>query len=229
MKVKLKWKNSSLKYFQFHFLLCLFVILFTALCYPTACYSTHSSAVCNLSTDNPFFVGREAYLQEIDSFFKGDRHILALTGGPGFGKTQVAKKYAQQFEKKYDFIWWFDAQQDIPTQFERLTVALNTLLAAKDRITLSTMSKEALVDTVKNILRLKQIKYLFIFDNAEDYKKIAKFIPYTHQNFRKNVLLTSRIESLWPDRIKINKFKREESLHLIRTALPKEEKRIWKN
>lgn len=51
------------------------------------------------------------------------------------------------------------------------------------------MSKEALIDTVKNTLRIQSIKYLFIFDNAEDYKEIAKFIPYAHQNFRKNILL----------------------------------------
>lgn len=224
MKAALNLKNHSLKYFYFHFLLELLVILFVGFCNPTACYSAHLITVCNLSADNPFFVGRESYLQQIDSFFKGDRRILALTGASGFGKSQIAKKYAQQCDKNYDFIWWFDSQQDIPSQFERLAVALNTLLSGKDRIIPSAMSKEALVDTVKNILRIKQIKYLLIFDNAEDYEKIAKFIPYAHQSSRKNILLTSRVASIWPDRLEIGKFKREESLQLIKATLSKAKK-----
>jgi tetratricopeptide (TPR) repeat protein len=189
------------------------------------CCSANSPKAWNLSDENLFFVGREEQLQNIRDFFnKGERRTLALTGASGFGKTQTAKKFAQRFARDYDLIWWFDARQDMPNQFERLTVALNTLLPEKERIISSTMSKEALIDSVKNILRTKPIKYLFIFDNAEDYKKISKFIPYAHQNFRKNILLTSRLPSLWPDRIEIGKFKREESLHLIKANLPKASK-----
>ena len=166
----------------------------------------------------------------IHSFFKKeDRRILALTGGPGFGKTQIAKKYAQKFVDDYDLIWWFDSQQDMPSQFEKLATALNTLLPEKEQIIPSKMSKDALVDTIKNVLRIKQIKYLLIFDNAEDYGRIEKYIPYAHQNFKKNILLTSRIASIWPDKVEIGKFKREESLHLIKAAMPREKKEVMVN
>lgn len=84
-----------------------------------------------MSDKNLFFVGREEQLQNIYEFFnKGEKRILALTGASGFGKTQMAKKFAQQFAGDYDLIWWFDAKQDMLNQFERLTVVLNTFLPA---------------------------------------------------------------------------------------------------
>ncbi len=63
----------------------------------------------NIPYENPFFVGREAQLKNIQSFFKSEGSIVALTGGPGFGKSQIAKQYALNFEKDYELIWWFDA------------------------------------------------------------------------------------------------------------------------
>lgn len=194
------------------------------------CSATPQPKAWNLSHENLFFVGREDQLQTIHTFFKrDDRRILALTGGPGFGKTQIAKKYAQKFIDEYDLIWWLDTQQNIPSQFEKLAIALNTLLPTKERINPSTMSKEALVDTINNILRLKPIKYLFIFDNTEEYAQIEKYIPYAHEKFRKNVLLTSRNANIWTDKVELGKFKRQESLQLIRAALPQEKTEDMKN
>lgn len=228
MKNDLTWKISYKNFLNFH-ILCLALFLFSSYFIssfePAICYSTSQPKVCNLSRENLFFVGRENQLLMIHEFFKKDeRRILAITGGPGFGKTQIAKKYALEFAGDYDLIWWFDAGQDIPSQFEKLATALNTLLPEKEKIIPSTMSKEALIDAVKNILRLKPIQYLFIFDNAEEYARLEKFIPSAHQNFKKNVLLTSRVASVWPDKVEIGKFKREESLCLIRSTLPKEKK-----
>lgn len=201
----------------------LFVGFILLLLFSAICLAESQPKAWNLSQENPFFVGREDHLEAIHDFFKrDDRRVLALTGGPGFGKTQIAKRFAQKYAGDYDFIWWFDAQQDLSSQFERLTIALNILLPKKEKIIASTMSKEALIDTVKNVLRLRQIKYLFIFDNAEEYGKIEKFIPYAHQKFRKNILLTSRNANIWTDKIEIGEFKRQESLHLIRAALPQE-------
>jgi len=156
------------------------------------------------------------------SFFNQGGHILALTGGPGFGKTQTAKKYAQQFHKNYDVIWLIDAQQDIPNQFEKLALALNHILPEREKITLSKLSKDALIDTVKNILRLKQISHLLIFDNAETYSQVEKFIPCNHDQSEKHILLTSRNANVWIDRVEVGKFERQESICLVKKALPKE-------
>jgi len=177
--------------------------------------------VSNLSNANFFFIGREEQLQSIHSFFKKrDRILFALTGGPGFGKTQIAKKYAQEFSKNYDLIWWFDAQQDLQNQYERLAIALNALLPEKEKIILSQLSKDTLVDAVKNILRVKRIRYLLIFDNAGTYAQVESFIPNAYQQLGKHVLLTSRIASIWSDKIEVGKFKRAESLRVIKAAIP---------
>lgn len=177
---------------------------------------------CNLSKENPFFVGREEQLQEIESFFKKGDQVLALTGGPGFGKTQIAKHYAQQVSSKYDVIWWIDAQQDIPYQYERLALVLNKSLPQEDRIIPSQLSKDALIDVVKHFLKTPGLRYLLIFDNADDYNSLEKFLPPTHNQSGKHVLLTSRNANVWPEKVEIGKFKRQESLSLIKGALPKE-------
>src|SRR3990167_5745408 len=197
------------------------VVFFSGVLFSCSC-SSSSRQVWNLSHENLFFVGREEELQAIHSFFKKEkRQILALTGGPGFGKTQIAKKYAQQFYKDYRLMWWFDAQQDIPSQFEKMAAALNHILPEKEKIILSTLSKDALVDRVKDILRVKNIPFLLIFDNAETYDQIEKYLPYTYQEPRKHVLLTSRYANIWTDKVEVRKFKRKDSIALIKQNLPK--------
>src|ERR1700722_11825550 len=94
-----------------------------------------SPKILNISIANPFFVGRKEKIKQIHSYFKkrGEVKILAITGGPGFGKTQIAKKYALQFGKEYELVWWIDAQQEIPNQFEELALELNSLLYQKEK------------------------------------------------------------------------------------------------
>ncbi|OJW46991.1 MAG: hypothetical protein BGO67_09855 [Alphaproteobacteria bacterium 41-28] len=188
-----------------------------------ACYSASFKKMWNLSKENLFFVGREGKLQEINSFFrKGDGDILALTGGPGFGKSQIAKKYAYHFQNNYSLVWWIDAQQDIPSQFEKLALALNHLLSKEEEIIPSMLAKEALIDRVKDVLRIKNIPYLLIFDNADTYGQVEKYIPSTHQQNGKHILLTSRYANIWTDKVEIGEFKRPESICLIKKMLPKE-------
>ena len=188
--------------------------------------SREAPKVWNLTNKNFFFVGREEIIQKISSFFKTNpMRILALTGGPGFGKSQLAKKYAHSSCYRYTLIWWMDASQDLTHQFEELAVALNALLSPEEKITPSQLSKESLIYAVKNILRLKKIKYLLIFDNTTSYDPIEKFIPYSDNQRSQDVLITSRNATLWPETMGIGKFKRSESLQLVQRMLPQENKK----
>lgn len=187
--------------------------------------STPSPQVWNLSDANPVFVGREKQLQAIHSFFiRGKGHILALTGGSGFGKTQVAKEYAQKFSAHYDLIWWFDAQQDLPSQFKKLATALNQLLPEQEKIIPSQLSKDVLIDAVKNVLRVKNIRYLLIFDNPQTYAQVQSFLPCTHDKPGRHVFLTSRNPNIWIYKVEIGAFERQESLQFIQQILPKQKK-----
>ncbi|MBP6952011.1 MAG: hypothetical protein KBD36_02705 [Alphaproteobacteria bacterium] len=200
-----------------------FLVFFFLILTSSFCFSAPSPKVWNLPDSNPIFVGREKQLQMIHSFFaKREGHLLALTGGPGFGKTQIAKKYAQEFSNHYDLIWWFDAQQDLPSQYERLAIALNQILSKKEKIIPSQFSKEVLIDSVKNILRIKNIKYLLIFDNPQTYTQVRNFIPCTHDQPGRHILLTSRNANIWINKVEIGKFERQESLQFLQKTLPNE-------
>ncbi len=188
----------------------------------SGCFGKDIPKVWNLTHANSFFVGREEELNDIRSFFKKG-YILALTGGPGFGKTQIAKQYAQKFQREYQLVWWVDAQQDIPSQFAKLALALNHILPEHEQINPSALSKDALIERVKEILRIKNSKFLLVFDNAETYDQVDKYIPSVSQQLGKHVLLTSRYANIWTDRIEVGKFKRQESIVLIKKTLPKED------
>lgn len=189
-----------------------------------------SPKVWNLSHQNFFFVGREDVTKQIDSFFKKNpMQILALMGGPGFGKTQLAKHYALQSCSRYDVIWWMDASQDLAHQLEELALALNTILSEKEKLVPAKLSKEALAYAVKNTLRLKKIKYLLIFDNTTSYDQIERFIPYSGDQRNKDILITSRNASLWPTTIGVGKFKRPESVQFIQKEFPKEKTQAVEN
>ena len=137
-----KFNKSSC--FFIYFWTCFFVFSFLILSSKSG-FSVPSPQVWNLSDANPVFVGREKQLQIINSFFiRGEGHVLALTGGSGFGKTQIAKEYAQKFSANYDLIWWFDAQQDLPSQFKKLAIALNKCLPEqRENHSFSTLSRRS--------------------------------------------------------------------------------------
>jgi NB-ARC domain-containing protein len=187
------------------------------------CCAEKIPKIWNISDGSGLFVGRGKIISDIHSFFKNAEHpILALTGGPGFGKTQIANQYAQQFYNYYDVVWWIDSQQDINSQLVKLAGELNQILTLHEQIPISHLSQEALIDRIKNELRIKPIKYLLIFDNVKTYAQIEKFVPYTHKQMGKDVLLTSRNANVWHRTIAISKFSRTESLEFGRIILPQE-------
>ena len=59
---------------------------------------------------SPWFTGREYELQAIQAaFFEEDREIVEITAPGGFGKTQLAKAYAEIYRDCYDAVYWVAA------------------------------------------------------------------------------------------------------------------------
>lgn len=63
---------------------------------------------------NPYFTGREKYLQSLYTLLAASRsgtcpQVIALSGLGGVGKTQVAIEYAYQYAPEYTAILWIEA------------------------------------------------------------------------------------------------------------------------
>ncbi len=178
--------------------------------------------VCNLSAENTFFVGRNETIQDIKTFFKNNKSkILSLTGGPGFGKTQIAQQYAHREYDQYDVIWRITPAHDLAHQFEELATHLNTILPEKEQIFPAKFSKEALIHVVTQTLQNHDIRYLLIFDNALTYKALNACVPIAHGGRAQHILMTSRNANIWTEAMRIGPFKRSESREFIKKILPK--------
>ena len=73
-------------------------------------------------------------------------------------------------------------------------------------------------------MRVKNIRYLLIFDNPQTYAQIQNFLPCTHDKPGRHVFLTSRNANIWIHKVEIGAFERQESLQFIQKILPKKKK-----
>jgi tetratricopeptide (TPR) repeat protein len=132
---------------------------------------------------NPYFTGREDILKSIiDSFNAGKYVVLTQTvaGMGGVGKTQIALEYAFGNEKLYNVIWWVNAGDSI-------VLADSYKEFAKEKGLISEDEKKNIPIVVKNWMKSHN-NWLFIFDNAENYESISKYLPKMAPG---NILITS--------------------------------------
>jgi tetratricopeptide (TPR) repeat protein len=121
---------------------------------------------------NPYFTGREAELERIhDSLSSRDTAVYVLTGGGGYGKTQLAIEYAYRFGG-YRLVWWIPAEEKAEAYR-----ALNDLAAH-----LGIDSAEADADSLSRALKLQLStdpevgRWLLIVDGADDLDWVERQI-----------------------------------------------------
>lgn len=122
--------------------------------------------------------------------------VAAITGLGGIGKTELVRKYAIEYAEHYDNnLIWIDSENH-----ESLTRSFKTLAADKLNIPISkrvdgNMQERQINSIVKDVyVCFIDVKSLFIFDNAEEYTDIEKFLPTSlHPNAKRPyILITSR-------------------------------------
>lgn len=136
---------------------------------------------------NPFFTARKDIIDLLHTNFncgESRQIIQILSGFGGVGKTQVALEYAYIHMNYYQLIWWIDAEtkQGINESFYKLSAVLGN---QEENKFISEEERGSYVIDCLSILG----NYLLIFDNANSYMEIEKYIPKCNSGA---VLITSR-------------------------------------
>lgn len=137
----------------------------------------------NLPSPNRYFTGREALLTEIrEGFEPGKSVIQVLVGLPGVGKTQVARKYADDARHGYRLVWWVHASQ--ADAIDAALVKLARDLKLPDH---GDPNPDVVLQGVRTWLR-QNPGWLLVFDGAESPSEILRRID---DCLSEHVLITS--------------------------------------
>ncbi len=189
------------------------------------------------------FTGRNSELEALhDALQKSTgkqaviSQVASISGLGGVGKSELARKYAYKHEKDYDGnVIWIDAetQGGIEKTFKELVIEeINKRLPKNSQIPLTIeeerQKEREIICIVEDVYRdFRDVSSLFIFDNAEGYKDIKKFLPSSlHPRHKKPyVLITSR-DRKWNVKgegdievIQLDEFGEVEALEFVKKAL----------
>lgn len=142
---------------------------------------------------NDFFTGRETILQQLHDIFQLQRagpsargRPVALSGLGGIGKSQIALEYAYRYRNYYHAVVWIQATSS--QQFVSDLAALAHLLELPEYDTADSRVQMSAVKTWFSELT----RWLLIFDNAEDFGAIERFLPSESHG---HVLLTTQAQT----------------------------------
>ncbi len=177
---------------------------------------------------NPNFTGRDSELELLHqrlSAQDGGRQkavaIVEVAGMGGVGKTQLVTEYCyRQFSNQYGLVAWFNAES-----IDSLVADYRQLLAdmAADGDLTPSDDTDEIICEVKTRLFRSQVPWLLVFDNLEDRKLLARFVP-RGAGMKGHVLVSTRqVDTLeLNDEVQgpiiLGCFSPEESLELLRRA-----------
>ncbi|WP_264723580.1 ankyrin repeat domain-containing protein [Wolbachia endosymbiont (group A) of Cheilosia soror] len=162
--------------------------------------------------------GRQEKLDQITNNIQ--KGIVVISGLGGVGKSELAIKYARNQYGQEDSVVWIndETHQTIKESFHRLYKKLGFKIKDKDE---EEKSIEIIVGDIYEYFA--NGGSLFIFDNAEKYTTIEKFLPLGLPN-KPNVLVTS-LNNEWKsarvniETVPLGDFTNSEAIEFVKTAL----------
>ncbi|WP_341810878.1 MULTISPECIES: ankyrin repeat domain-containing protein [unclassified Wolbachia] len=187
------------------------------------------------------FTGRRSELQKIYKELHKTTNeqaevsqIVVISGPDGVGKNGLAIEYAYKRKEDYDGnLVRINAEtpKDLEESFKGLAKKLNKRLPEGSKISITeedTEQEKGIRSVIKDVYRyFEDIKSLFIFDNAREYKYIRKFLPSSlHSRHKKPYVLITSHDQKWDSVeegdikvIRLNEFCKTEACEFVKKAL----------
>lgn len=138
------------------------------------------------------FTGREDELSAIAAAFDRGPARVVICGMGGVGKSALAREYARRRRGAYRIVWWFpsETQDEIIESLLRLGQAIAPALAQGS-------DRRAAAEYIQaNVLTEERGRMLLIFDNLEDRRLLARWLP---PNAACDVIATTRQTTWGPE------------------------------
>ncbi len=162
-----------------------------------------------------FFIDRTAERERIRDYLDIYKNV-SLIGVSGVGKTQIARKYAEENKERYSVIWFFDLAVDINNQFAELSKMINQYIITNKTEKLS----EDPIYAKTSVLNYfsERNDWLLIFDNLKLHEdnKVKDIVAWGHNG---HLILCSQDSTNLPNIIPIYSLDEIHSKKLFETIL----------